>query len=144
MTTSFKFLQRKPQWRMSHLPAFSEWLFDVTIGSTIKKITSLLIGKKKIIREVVRIAKHAQDSLDKYSSFKQRQRKKRDGQEARDKERRPKKEAKWTLFSLKHGQLRIKQWAAGNVDTVKVYKRDLLVNKAKEEQGRLHYRLVLM
>lgn len=55
-----------------------------------------------------------------------------------------KRKPKSTLFSLKHGQLRIRQWAAGNVDSVKVYKRDFLVNKAKEEQRRLHYRLVLM
>lgn len=43
---------------------------------------------------MVRIAKQAQDSLDKDGTFKERHRKKRDGQQARDKERRPKKEAK--------------------------------------------------
>lgn len=39
------------------------------------------------------IAKQATDSLDKDGTLKERHRKKRDGQEARDKERRPKKEA---------------------------------------------------
>lgn len=46
MTTSFKFLQRNTQQRVSHLPLFWEWLFDATIESKIKKITSLLIKKK--------------------------------------------------------------------------------------------------
>lgn len=47
---------------------------------------------------MVHVAKQAQDSLDKYSSFKQWYRKKRDGQEARNKERRPKKEAQVDTF----------------------------------------------
>lgn len=73
---------------------------------------------------MVRVAKEAQDSLDKDSTFKERHRKKRDGQEARDKDRRPKKEAEETLFHLKHGQLRTKRCAAGNADSAKVYNRD--------------------
>lgn len=134
---------------MSHLALFSELLFDVVIESTIKKMTSPLIKKKRKKhqtknREVVRVAKEAQDSLDKDSTFKERHRKKRDGQEARDKDRRPKKEAEETLFNLKHGQLRTKRCAAGNADSAKVCNRDFLVRKAKEEHHRRrHYRLLL-